>query len=182
MGGTILTANSNFLEAIGYTLEEVKGRHHSMFVDPAYRQSQEYKQFWLKLGRGEYQSGEFKRIAKGGREIWLQATYNPILDVNKKPVKIVKYAADTSVQVNLRLDIQNVLREVTMNATGLDPSGMQYSPGGSGTRNMVRAYYKWQVITDLVRPYITPYTTTTGARLNEYLIVATAAFQNEQYP
>lgn len=73
---------------------------------------------------------------------------------------------------------------IPMTATGLDTSlsAMQYSPGGSGTRNMVRAYYKWQVITDLVRPYITPYKTTTGARLNEYLIVATAAFQNEQYP
>jgi len=71
---------------------------------------------------------------------------------------------------------------IPMNSTGLDTSGMQYNPGGSGTRNMVRAYYKWQVITDLIRPYITPYTTTTGARLNEYLIVATAAFQNEPYP
>lgn len=70
---------------------------------------------------------------------------------------------------------------IPMNATGLDTTAMQYSPGGSGSINMVRAYYHWQIITDLVRPYITPYKTATGARLNDYLIVATAAFQNEKY-
>lgn len=70
---------------------------------------------------------------------------------------------------------------IPMNATGLDTSVLQYSPGGSGSINMVRAYYHWQIITDLIRPYITPYKTTTGARLNDYLIVATAAFENEKY-
>ena len=70
---------------------------------------------------------------------------------------------------------------IPMNATGLDTTAMQYSPGGSGAINMVRAYYHWQVVTDLIRPYITPYRTTDGSRLNDYLIVATAAFQNEQY-
>ena len=79
MDGTILTANDNFLNALGYTLEEVKGKPHGIFVDPAYRQGTEYKEFWAKLGRGEYQSGEFKRIGKGGREVWIQGAYNPIL-------------------------------------------------------------------------------------------------------
>ena len=107
---------------------------------------------------------------------------------NEVSILIQCSAAEIATPSKLFLDVRTFTNfsdmptTIPMNATGLDPSGMQYSPGGSGTRNMVRAYYKWQVITDLVRPYITPYTTTTGARLNEYLIVATAAFQNEQYP
>ena len=94
MDGTIVTANENFLKTLGYTLDEVKGRHHSMFVDEAYRQSADYKEFWAKLNRGEYVADEFKRIGKGGREVWIQASYNPILDLNGKPFKVVKYATD----------------------------------------------------------------------------------------
>src|SRR5262245_59519240 len=78
LDGTIITANDNFCAAIGYSLEEIQGRHHSLFVDEAQRQSADYREFWLKLGRGEFAAGEFKRVAKGGREIWIQATYNPI--------------------------------------------------------------------------------------------------------
>jgi methyl-accepting chemotaxis protein len=99
LDGTILTANDNFLKTLGYTLDEVKGRHHSLFVDPAYRQSPEYKQFWEKLGRGEYDAGQYQRIGKGGKEIWIQASYNPILDMNGKPFKVVKYATDVTAQV-----------------------------------------------------------------------------------
>ena len=94
MDGTVVTANDNFLRTLGYTLDEVKGRHHSMFVDEAYRQSADYKEFWAKLNRGEYVADEFKRIGKGGREVWIQASYNPILDLNGKPFKVVKYATD----------------------------------------------------------------------------------------
>lgn len=94
LDGRILHANENFLKTLGYSLDEVKGRHHSIFVDPAYRETFEYKNFWEKLGRGEFDSGKYKRIAKGGREIWIQASYNPILDLNGKPVKVVKFAAD----------------------------------------------------------------------------------------
>ncbi len=96
LDGTILHANENFLKAMGYSLEEIKGRHHSIFVDDAYRQSHEYREFWAKLNRGEYQSGEFKRLGKGGREVWIQASYNPILDLNGKPFKVVKYATDVT--------------------------------------------------------------------------------------
>jgi methyl-accepting chemotaxis protein len=99
LDGTILVANENFLKTLGYTLDEVKGRHHGMFVDPAYRQSQEYKLFWEKLGRGEYDAGQYQRIGKGGKEIWIQASYNPILDMNGKPFKVVKYATDVTAQV-----------------------------------------------------------------------------------
>ena len=96
LDGTIVTANQNFLGAMGYSLEEVKGRHHSMFVDPAYRESSEYREFWAKLNRGEFQAAQFKRFAKGGREVWIEASYNPILDKSGKPYKVVKFATDIS--------------------------------------------------------------------------------------
>src|ERR1700752_2316835 len=80
MDGVIVTANENFLKTLGYTLDEIKGQHHAMFVEPAYKQSAEYRAFWEKLGRGEFDTGEYKRIGKGGKEVWIQASYNPILD------------------------------------------------------------------------------------------------------
>jgi len=98
MDGTVIAANDNFLKALGYTLDEVKGKHHSMFVDDAYRQRPEYKDFWSRLNRGENVSDGFKRIGKGGKEVWIQAYYNPILDLNGKPYKVVKYATDTTQQ------------------------------------------------------------------------------------
>jgi len=98
MNGTVINANENFLKSLGYTLEEVKGKHHSMFVETGYRQSPEYREFWAKLNRGEYVADEFKRIGKGGKELWLQASYNPILDPNGKPFKVVKYATDITEQ------------------------------------------------------------------------------------
>jgi len=97
--GNILTANALFLGAMGYTMDEVKGQHHSMFVDPVYRASPEYRAFWEKLGRGEYDANQYKRIAKGGREIWIQASYNPICDEMGRPFKVVKYATDVTEQV-----------------------------------------------------------------------------------
>jgi PAS domain S-box-containing protein len=96
MDGTVITANDNFLKALGYTLDEVKGRHHSMFVDEAYRQSADYKEFWAKLNQGEYHAAEYKRLGKGGKEVWIQASYNPILDLNGRPFKVVKYATDVT--------------------------------------------------------------------------------------
>jgi methyl-accepting chemotaxis protein len=94
MDGTILTANQNFLNALGYRLEEIKGKHHSMFVPADQRESADYRAFWAALNRGEYQSAEYKRIAKGGREVWIEASYNPVLDGNNKPIKVVKLAID----------------------------------------------------------------------------------------
>jgi methyl-accepting chemotaxis protein len=94
--GKIITANANFLNTVGYTLEEIRGQHHRMFVDPAQRETQDYRMFWEKLGRGEYDAGQYKRVGKGGREVWLQASYNPILDANGKPFKVVKYASDVT--------------------------------------------------------------------------------------
>ena len=103
MDGTIITANENFLATMGYALDEIKGRHHSLFVDDAQRQSAEYKEFWAKLNRGEYQTAEYKRYGKGGKEVWIQASYNPILDLNGKPFKVVKYAADISEAMRQRV-------------------------------------------------------------------------------
>ncbi len=104
MDGTIVTANEHFLRAMGYTLDEVKGRHHSIFVDEAYRHSSEYREFWAKLNRGEFVADEFKRIGKNGREVWIQASYNPILDLNGKPCKVVKFATDVTQQKLINAD------------------------------------------------------------------------------
>jgi methyl-accepting chemotaxis protein len=92
--GHVLRANDAFLSVMGYRADDVVGCHHAMFCDPEYAKSSAYKQFWLRLGRGQFESGEYKRFGKGGKEIWLQATYNPILDHNGDPAKIVKFAHD----------------------------------------------------------------------------------------
>ncbi|HET6235788.1 MAG TPA: PAS domain-containing protein [Acetobacteraceae bacterium] len=99
LDGTVQAANDKFLAALGYTLEEIKGRHHSMSVEPAYRESAEYRAFWAALNRGEYQAGQFKRIGKGGREVWIEASYNPMLDPNAKPFKVVKFATNITAQI-----------------------------------------------------------------------------------
>jgi len=98
MDGTIITANDNFLNTVGYTLDEIQGQHHSMFAEPQLKASREYTEFWQKLNRGEYEAKEYKRLGKGGKEIWIQASYNPILDTNGKPFKVVKFATDVTEQ------------------------------------------------------------------------------------
>src|SRR5205809_7701798 len=97
LDGKILTANDNFLNALGYSLAEIKGQHHSMFVDPAYRQSPEYRKFWEKLGRGAFDAGQYKRIGKGGKGIWIQASYNAIPDGSGQPSKVGQLARAVSV-------------------------------------------------------------------------------------
>jgi len=98
LDGTVITANDNFLKTLDYSLEEIRGKHHGMFVESAVRDSAEYRAFWDKLRRGDYQAGEFKRVGRGGREIWIQASYNPILDMNGRPFKVVEYATDITEQ------------------------------------------------------------------------------------
>ncbi len=130
MDGTIITANDNFLNALGYSLSDIKGRHHSMFVDPAERDTAEYREFWAKLNRGEYQTGEFKRIGNGGKDVWIQATYNPILDLNGKPFKVVKYASDTTAQVVARLQgekVSGMMDQVAAGAEELNASVREIS-------------------------------------------------------
>ncbi len=98
LDGTILTANENFLKTVGYSLTEIQGKHHRMFCEPAVAASAEYREFWVRLARGEFYTGEYRRIGKNGREIWLQASYNPILDARGKPIKIIKFATDITEQ------------------------------------------------------------------------------------
>ncbi len=113
MDGAIINANENFLNTLGYTLDEIKGKHHSMFAEPDYAASVEYRAFWEKLNRGEFDAGEYRRIGKGGREIWIQASYNPILDLNHKPYKVVKYATDITADKLLQKTVERVLKETT---------------------------------------------------------------------
>ena len=109
MDGTIINANDNFLITMGYTLDEIKGKHHSMFAEPDFARSQEYKDFWEKLNRGEFESAEYKRLGKGGKEVWIQASYNPIMDLNGRPFKVVKYATDITGRKSAVEEIKAVL-------------------------------------------------------------------------
>ncbi|MEM7208042.1 MAG: methyl-accepting chemotaxis protein [Pseudomonadota bacterium] len=111
--GTIINANENFLGAMGYSLNEIQGKHHRMFVDAEFAASGEYAEFWDDLKKGKFASGEFPRVAKGGRDIWIQATYNPILDSSGRVTKVVKFASDITEQKQLQKKIESVLGEVT---------------------------------------------------------------------
>ncbi len=102
LDGTIVTANDNFLKAVGYSLEEIKGRHHSIFADPKFAASPEYANFWAKLNRGESDSGQYQRFGKGGKELWLQARYSSLVGEDGKPYKVVKYATEITEQVRLQ--------------------------------------------------------------------------------
>lgn len=112
LDGTIVTANDNFLSALGYTLSEIKGQHHRMFVDPEYAAGGEYSGFWENLRQGEYQAGQYCRVKKSGEEIWIQASYNPIFDMNGKPFRIVKFATDISQQVEHNADLSGQIEAI----------------------------------------------------------------------
>jgi methyl-accepting chemotaxis protein len=112
LNGRILHANDNFLATLGYALDEVAGRQHAMFCEPGYADSHEYKAFWQHLAGGNFHSGEFKRIAKDGRAIWIQATYNPIFDAAGKPFKVVKFASDVTLEKMRNADFEGKIRAV----------------------------------------------------------------------
>jgi methyl-accepting chemotaxis protein len=127
LDGTIITANDNFLAALGYSLTEIEGRHHSLFVDAEHRQSAEYREFWARLARGEFQAGEYQRIGKGGRTVWIQASYNPLFDRNGQPYKVVKYATDITEQVLAREATAHIVKSVAASATSLGGSAEELS-------------------------------------------------------
>ena len=137
LDGTVINANDNFLQALGYTLSEIKGRNHSMFVDPSERDSQAYRNFWAALNRGEYQAAEYKRIGKGGREVWIQASYNPILDLNGRPFKVMKYATDVTRQVLVRMGnerVRGMMESVAAGAEELNASVREISEAMTKSR------------------------------------------------
>ncbi|WP_028229133.1 methyl-accepting chemotaxis protein [Paraburkholderia ferrariae] len=105
-GGNVLQANQNFLDTFGYRFEEIAGKHHRLFCEEAYTSSPGYGEFWARLNRGEFDSGRYKRIARGGRVVWIQATYNPIFDVNGRLYKVVKFAIDVTAQVDLEESVK----------------------------------------------------------------------------
>jgi methyl-accepting chemotaxis protein len=138
MDGNILSANENFLKTLGYSLSEIKGKHHSMFVSPSERDNAEYRDFWAKLNRGEFQSGEYKRIGKGAKEVWIQASYNPILDLNGKPFKVVKYASEVTAQVIARLQgekVRGMMDQVAAGAEELNASVREISQAMSKSKS-----------------------------------------------
>ena len=112
LDGTVLTANQNFLRLMDYTLDEVRGRHHRMFCEPVYVGSPDYEAFWAKLRRGEHETGVFRRIGKDQKEIWIQATYNPILTAAGKPYKVVKFATDITAQRRAQEELAHLMEEV----------------------------------------------------------------------
>jgi len=108
MDGTIIQANDNFLKTVGYRLDEIQGKHHRMFVESKYELSAEYARFWEKLNAGEYEAARYKRIGKGGKEVWIQGSYNPIFDIDGKPCKVVKYATDVTAEVERELEVMRL--------------------------------------------------------------------------
>jgi methyl-accepting chemotaxis protein len=129
LDGTIIRANDNFLNVMGYTLEEIQGKHHAMFVEPAVRESAEYRELWEGLKRGEYTQAEFKRLGKGGKEIWIQGSYNPILDLNGKPCKVVKYATDVTRRVLLEKAAEQQRKMMTELFQEVIESANQFAEG-----------------------------------------------------
>jgi methyl-accepting chemotaxis protein len=151
LDGTILDANSNFLNALGYALPEIVGKHHSLFVDAATRDSAEYRQFWEQLRKGQYQRGLYRRQGKGGREVWIEATYNPILDAHGKPVKVVKFAADITkriqdAQKNKR--ISDMLQSVAAGAEALTVSVREISQSMAESSKAAGAAFELTVKAD----------------------------------
>jgi methyl-accepting chemotaxis protein len=137
MEGVILSANENFLKTLGYSLSEIQGKHHSMFVAPAERDSPVYREFWATLNRGEFQSGEYQRIGKGAKEIWIQASYNPIRDLNGKPYKVVKYAVEITAQVIARMQgdkVRSMMDQVAAGAEELNASVREISEAMSKSK------------------------------------------------
>ena len=133
LDGTILTANEKFLETMGYRLNDVVGKHHSMFVDPAYASSSEYRNFWAELNAGNYQTTETRRLGRNGKEVWFQSSFNPILDLNKRPFKIVKFATDVTEQRNAEIALRQKVDAmlVVVNAAALGDLTREVTVRGS---------------------------------------------------
>lgn len=111
MNGNILNANDNFLNTLGYKKDDIVGKHHSIFCEENYKNSNEYKEFWKKLNRGEFDSGEYLRIGKNSKHVWIQASYNPIFDMDGKAFRVIKYATDITNKKNTMFEVEKELKE-----------------------------------------------------------------------
>ena len=166
--GTIVSANENFLTAMGYQLSEVAGKHHSMFVESSERDSSQYREFWENLRAGRFQSKEFRRIGKGGKEVFIQGSYNPIFDANGKVTKVVKYATDVTARIKAVTEVGSALSDLAEGQLGrridrplppeLDQLRVDYNQALEGLENAMRQ--------------VKGATTTIGEGMNE---IATAA-------
>ncbi len=130
LDGTIIDINDNFLAVVGYSREEVIGKHHRMFAPPGVAESQGYADFWAKLGRGEFDAGQYERVGKSGKEIWLEASYNPILDVNGNPYKVIKYATDITEQKQLQNTVERIQSEVSRVMNAMAAGSLQETING----------------------------------------------------
>ncbi|RDU72277.1 PAS domain S-box protein [Helicobacter aurati] len=125
LNGTIINANENFLKTMGYTLDEIKGKHHSLFVEQNYTSSPDYKRFWDTLRSGQFQSGKFTRIGKNAQKVYLEASYNPIVDLHGKVSKVIKFATDISEQVNTDKERSRIAIELASQNDSLSNEGAQ---------------------------------------------------------
>jgi PAS domain S-box-containing protein len=107
--GVVMNANANFLKAMGYTLDEIRGQHHRMFVEPGYQNSPAYTEFWASLRRGEFHAEQFKRIGQNGKAVWIEGSYNPVPDLHGKVTKIIKIATDVTAQVELLANLKALI-------------------------------------------------------------------------
>lgn len=133
LDGTIMSANDNFLNTVGYGLSEIQGKHHRMFCDTSYTNSNDYRAFWDKLNRGEFDSGEYKRFGRGGKEIWINASYNPIFNADGKPYKVVKFATDITAQKKMILTVGETANTLASASTELTATATQMSSAATRT-------------------------------------------------
>lgn len=134
LDGSIITANENFLNTVGYGLSEIKGKHHRMFCEDKYTSTREYSFFWEKLARGEFEGGRFKRVGKGGKTIWILASYNPIFDMKGRPYKVVKFATDITAQVEKEDTIQKLAMDFAKNADAVKDVTIKASSVAKGAQ------------------------------------------------
>ncbi len=181
LNGTVLKANANFLELMGYTEAEVVGQHHSMFVDPAEARSTDYQEFWASLHQGIFVGGEFRRLAKGGREVWLRASYNPVLNSRGQPEKVIKLAADvTAIKNKSAADASTIEAiERSMAVIEFDPHGTILRANAIFLKLM--GYTESEIIGGLHRIFVEPEETKSLAYKQFWEALARGESQRGQY-
>ena len=158
--GEIITANQNFLDAMKYELFEIRGKHHRIFVDPEYAGSEEYREFWRRLNKGEFISAEFKRFDKAGAAVWIQACYNPVFDLSGKVCKIVKFAVDVSDRVRT---VQEVVENIGKGLAELAGNNLTYRMGELSNPAFAKLRSDFNVALDHLQQAMQSIVTTTGA-------------------